>query len=454
MKGFFASIENKDIQQALIFSIFDGVLWALMFGFAENYLIPFALFFNATAFQISFMQGTMQFGISIAQLIGAPFIQKFKKRKALSITCNIFHASSFLAILFGGIFTKNPWVILISFMFGAFANSIAGPGWISWMNDIVPPDKRGRFWGYRNRIINFAQFTAITLAGILLYLAEIKKNEILIYIILFTIASMARFSSIVPLSKQYEPDMVVPSGRTDFKFRIFLSRLLFSNFGRFTLFSFILTFAVNIMAPIIPVFLIQSLHFNYIQYMIIMMSSMVSSFIAVSYWGPLADRYGNYRILIVTALSIPVIAFGWVFFKNFYLLVIWQLFSGFIWSGFNLSNLNYIFDSIRPENVPKISAYFQSLNNLCAFTGSMVGGLLSTVTGHFSIGFFAANNYEIIFLISGVVRLLCIIILAKRFVEVRKVAQSPGIRYFYIYQPMFNIINRFMLIFNRIRGKK
>jgi MFS family permease len=453
MKSIFPFLDKVKTRKALLFSMIDGILWAIMFGFAENYIVPLALFFNATAFQTSIMQGSTQLAISISQLIGSKIVHKIKKRQLISVVCVAFHALTFILIPVVAIITKNPLPIMILFVGGAFITNIGGPGWVSWMNDIVPPRIRGTFWGIRSRILNLTEFCAIIVAGIILYIADGHHILFFAYAALFIVGGLSRLFGTIPLSKQYEPPMSIAKAGTDVSFGTFLSKLTTTNFGRFSLFSVILTFAVNVMSPVIPVFLLSSIGFNYLQYSIVMMSSMVSTFLAMSYWGKLADKYGNYRILLITAVSLPIVAIGWAFIKDFYLLILLQLFSGFVWAGFNLANQNYIFDSIKPENVTRISAYFISLNNIAAFAGSISGGILTLVTKLFVIPFFAANNYELIFFLSGLLRFVIIFFLIKRFTEVRSVVPSPGLRHFYIQFPMSTIYNRLVVSIDRLQGK-
>ncbi len=441
-------------KKALWYSLVDGVLWSVMFGFAENYIVPFVLLFGATAFHASLMQGMVQLSISAAQLLGGEVVYRLRKRRILSVVTVIIHASTFIIIPIAALLTKNYWLIIVTFAFGAFATNLGGPGWISWMNDIVPTRTRGAFWGMRHRIVNFAMFCAIIVAGVLYFFAE--KNDFLIpvYIVLFTIAGLSRLSGTIPLWKMFEPQMAHAKESAQFKFRIFLTKLTTSNFGRFALFSFLLTFAVNTMAPVIPVFLFRSLKFDYLQYMIITLAPMVATFLSMSYWGRLADKYGNYRILLITAISIPLLSIGWAFIKDFAFLIPLQLFSGFVWSGFNLSNQNYMFDSVRPANMPKISAYFLSLNNLCAFIGSITGGVLTEVTRLFTISFFAESNFELIFLLSALLRIIIIVFLIKSFTEVRQVAPSPKIHHFYFSFPAASIYTRLVLSIKSFQRKK
>ncbi len=104
------------------------------------------------------------------------------------------------------------------------------------------------------------------------------------------------------------------------------------------------------------------------------MTSAILTLVFMPYWGPLADRYGNRRVLVATGLVIPFLALGWALFSSLWALVAIQVFSGFVWAGFNLCMSNYIYDAVRPVNLPKIYAYFNTLNTFSVFVGTLVGG--------------------------------------------------------------------------------
>lgn len=318
---------------ALYYSIIDGILWALMYGFSENYIVPFALLFNATVLQVTFINASNQLGLGVGQLLGAKFINNYPSyRKILPIICNAIHASSWVLIFFLTLKTKNVYTIIIIYSLGILATNFAGPSWLSWMNDIVPVKLRGEYWGSRNRILGIFQFIGIITAGLLLYNFKIMNKELLAFGILFSTAFLFRFSGVFALKKQYAPKMRIPEKAEIFKFNIFLTKLATTNFGKFSVFCFLMTFSVNFMAPLIPIFILKYLGFNYIQYTVIIMLSLILSFVFMTYWGPLSDKYGNYRILFITAISLPVISLMWVFIRDFYLLCILQILSGFVWA--------------------------------------------------------------------------------------------------------------------------
>ena len=450
MNGIFKQIENKNVRDGLYYSIIDGILWAIMFGFAENYIVPFALLFGASVFQIGLLQGLYQLGIGFSQLLGAKFITRFKKRKTLSINASRIHAFSWFFMVLIGIFIKEPWAIIIVFFIGISATSFGGPGWLSWMNDLVPHKLRGKFWGFRNTILGAVQFAAISIAGLSLYFAKKAGHELTAFLVLFTLAFISRVSNFYPLGKQLEQPISVPSREKEFHFRIFLTKLFPTNFGRFTIFVILISFAANLVGPFIPVFILQSLGFNYIQFTVILMTASIFSFVFMTYWGPLSDKYGNYRILYITAVSMPLLALGWAFIKNFYLLILLQTFSGFLWAGFNLATTNFIFDAVRRENVTKIMAYFNTLNTTFAFLGAFVGGISVEILQKAHFSFWVFNHFTIVFAISFILRIIILLIFLKNFNEVRKVEKSPAFHYFYIYKPTNDLLSVFEVLKQRI----
>lgn len=74
LSSFLVRVENKDVRRGLYFSNIDGIVWALMYGLAENFVVPFALLFGATVLQVSLITGFGQLGIGVSQLAGARFV--------------------------------------------------------------------------------------------------------------------------------------------------------------------------------------------------------------------------------------------------------------------------------------------------------------------------------------------------------------------------------------------
>lgn len=106
------------------------------------------------------------------------------------------------------------------------------------------------------------------------------------------------------------------------------------------------------------------------------------------------------------------------------LLALAQVYAGFVWAGYNLASANFIFDAVTP---PKIA----SMRGIPSFSyrtnpgltrrrsGRRVASYAPRKVGRTTLGFY----YPIlpVFLLSGLFRLLVVVILLPRFKEVRVV---------------------------------
>jgi len=436
----------RKIKTSLNASIFDGYLWAMMWGLGEMFVIPFAVFFQASSLMVSLINGLTQIGISISNVLGANFIEYYRNRKKLAIITNILHASSYLFIFFFTLITKDPAVILIFFVAGLVCTSFSSAGWTSWMNELVPERIRGRFWGLRNKYINLFQIIAALIGGAILSLA--KKFDITLFGFgfLFISAFFFRAASFIPLSKQYEPTMAAPSKKERISFFDFIFSLPKSNFGRFTIFNIFFTLSTSLMPALTTIFLLKTIKVSYLELSIINIALSLSSAFLMPYWGKITDNYGNYKVLAFTACGILLIPLGWTFFRETIWFIILNIFAGFFWSGFALSSQNFILDNVDKRVLHYNVAYYNALNNFMAFVGSVLGGILakafqSISLERFLIFTFTESKLEIVFFISFILRLIIIVLLLKTFTEIKRKKPLSNTVYIFIIQPAIEYLN-------------
>lgn len=435
MLGFLKALPDPRVRKTLAIGVLDAVTWAVMFGLAENFIVPFAMLFGATVFEVSLLQGGAQLATGLGQLAGGPLIQRGGSRRRNSIVVVAYFAFSWLLTFWGTVLTGSAWVAILLYCGSLFVANLASPGWLSWMNDLVPPNFRGRYWSARNTAAGLVQFLAIAAAGVVLFESKRLSFEIPAYGVLFTIAFAVRIGGAFAIRAQHEPPMRRTEEGRQMTFLKFLAELRTSNFGRFVLFSIFLNFTVVMIYPIIQVYMLKELKFDYIQYSAVMMTFTIASFVFMTYWGPLSDRFGNRRILLVSSVLLPFAALAWVFLSDWRLLIALQLVSGFLVSGINLTTMNFIFDSEKPERMAKSVAYFTALNTGFAFLGSVAGGALADVLQTVDWRWGLLGPLTTVFLVTAVLRLGVIGGFARGFREVRDAEPSPGLPYFFIYKP-------------------
>lgn len=280
------------------------------------------------------------------------------------------------------------------------------------MSDYLKPEERGIYFGWRSKWVGLFQVIAVLLAGILLSTFK-ELGENLGFSILFLIAFISRIIS-TRLMTHMEDIPYKASSQEDFTFLEFLKRFKESNFVKFVFYVSSITFATHIASPFFSVYMLRELHLPYYLYMTIHLSSVIAGILSFTWWGKHADMVGNAKVLINTSLFIPIIPLFWILFKNPYILMCTEFFSGFIWGGFNLCALNFIYDAVTPAKRVRCLSYFNFINSMAVFIGSTLGGYFSNRLPEFH-----PSNLIPIFMISALLRLAFHFLLSGKFHEVR-----------------------------------
>ncbi len=419
MKNEDITIEDKK-QSSLRNSVKDGSFFSIMRGFGEHYVAPFALALNATSPQIAFLTSIPQLLSSLFQLISAKITDLFKKRKALVLGTILVQALIWFPLFIIPFLTKNIPFLICFFTIYTVAGSFATPAWNSWMGDLVEENRRGRYFGYRNKVIGFFAFASIFAAGFILN-AFTKINPFVGFGIIFSIALTARLISFFYVKRMYEPSYIIQKKDT-FSIIGFTKRLRKTNYGRFVIFIFFYRFAVSISAPFFTVYMLRDLGFSYWTFTLITGVATVTSFLTMTYWGRYGDKFGNKKVLTVTSLIIPTLPILWIFSYTARYLFFVQLFSGFVWAGFNLSSANFIFDAVPAAKRVRCNAYFNVFYGVSIFLGASLGGYFTKILPTTSFFF---SNILIIFIISGFLRLIFALLFLGKIKEERKVDFIP-----------------------------
>jgi len=402
-------------------SIKEGIFASAKGSFGDYYIAPFAIAINASNSLVALLSSVSGFLGPLTQIFSSRLIEKHSRKKI--ILKSVFFESLMwlplilIAILFykGILVNTLPLLLLLSFSLYIILANIGAPAWFSWMGDIVDEEYRGRWFSKRNLIMGFVSVVLAISASF--FLNYFKENNWLMFgfIILFSLALIARLTCWKIFKKQYEPKIKLEKGYY-FSFWDFIRKAPKNNFGKFAIFRASLSFACFISTPLLAVYLLRNLKFDYTIYMIIILSSSVFALIVLEIWGKFADRYGNYRILGITSILIPIIPILWILSPlPVYLILIPALISGISWAGFNLATGNFIYDNVSQQKRGLAISYYNMLNGGGIFLGAGLGALL--------IRFLTVSFIEPLFLIfigGSIIRMIVIFWWLPKIKEIRK----------------------------------
>lgn len=373
------------------------------------FLTGMALMLGANDFQIGLLVA-LPFLMQTAQLASPFLVEKLGGRKRLVVQSalmarQIWWLSIPILLLTGG------WrldALLVIVIISGIMIMPAAPAWLAWMSDLVPERIRGRFFGVRNSGVALATVGASILGGLII---DMYKSRDLEYVGFAVIMGLGCILALVAfLYTKKLPSSPSEWDRQKFYLRQLASPLRDKRYRNLLKTFFIWNFAVGISAAFFAPHMINNLEMSFT---LISIYSSIAALVAIALnkpWGVLIDRFGCRPVVIICSFAISFVPLIWLLpGKN----TIWILFpevifSGAFWSGFNLAAFNMpIAYSPREDRIIYLGV-FSVLTGLGFFIASILGGLLAHtwVNFKFHIGSQAIINYHLLFVLSGVLRLL------------------------------------------------
>lgn len=420
--------EYKLIEQTKKISTKEAAAYSLMDGFGFRYISPYALAVGATNTQIGLLSSLPSLFGNLSQLLTYKAMKIWSRKKIVFIAV-LLQALMWLAIIAAGslyfIFNiKNQfpgYSVIIIYTLLILMGAFGGPAWVSWMKDIVKKDS-GKYFGNRSRIATSISLCCTFIAGFIL--DYFKGTKIFIgFIIIFFLSFIGRSFSAYYTTKQYEPKIIIED-KFYFSLKDFIKRMHKNNFGKFVIYFSLVSFAVNISAPFLAVYMLKELQFSYTYFMAVTLASVLTTLIFVGLWGKFADRYGNLKVMQITGALIPLMPFLWLISAIIdYKPLIWiflllvESFSGMVWAGFNLSAGNFIYDAVTRQRIGLCTSYFNIINGLGVLIGAMLGGWISSQ----NFVFLGLKPILFIFLLGATLRITVYLTMNKRIKEVREI---------------------------------
>lgn len=421
---------GADNNRSLSASLRDGVSHSIMLGAGENYLGPFGIFLQATTLQIGLLATLPLFFEAIAQWISALTLDRFRSRRTVIFWWATIQAMLWLPIAIlpfspgRGELSALLLICLVTFLH--VATGIIHPVWSSLMGDLVPLGSRGRFFGNRNRLTGLGSFVSLLLAGAILHFFERGELAAAGFAVVFLIAMLARFNSASWLRRYEDPEYCVLPEDT-FSFWQFLRRTPASNFAKFVFFFAAMNFGVAFASPYFALYMLRDLHLSYLEFTAVSVVSAISQFLTFRHWGDLSDRFGNKKILNICGWGICFVPMLWLFSANLMYIAAIQVIAGFVWAGFNLASANFIYDACSPPKRARCVAYRGVINSVFVLAGSIAGGYVAVrIPAALTLGPISwqpLHSLTLLFLFSGLLRLVAAGALLRKFHEVREVEQ-------------------------------
>lgn len=363
------------LRQALIYSLFDGMLCSVMVAMADTFSVAAAVRLKAPAMTIALLgSGPLLIG-SVGQFFLPLFLNPNQTRKHYVVASVRFQASFLILAGLTGFLPApySAWLYVAAFiLYGSSGNLFAGL-WTSWIRDCVPPQVRGRHFAWRNRFFSLVQLTCAISAGVIARNYSSQNAPWLLFCLLFFIGSIFRFGSGQCLSMQYEPKQSrLPTRSHVFGFRPS------KPFLGFCLAVALLQGTTAMAGPFFNVWFLRDLKFDFLIFTIGTACTVLGTIAFLPVWGRLTDSIGTSKVLRVTGLMCALVPLPYLFGSTPLAVWLFNFYSGIAWGGFNISNFNYLLRTTEKEKSDHYIAFASAVTAISVLLFSLIGGFLST----------------------------------------------------------------------------
>lgn len=258
----------------------------------------------------------LPFVCNFLQVFITPLLARWLPAKQVSVMGSVFHALSWSAfcVLLGLLPDNDPaksgLLIGIWFFISSFCSSITGVSWNAWVQEWVPARLRGKYFGRRNRLLQFSTLAFLLLAGWVLAVWEYSR---IAFQLLIAFAVLLRLLSIIWQLRMPTEQGARPPKRAASLSAQFVTLKRSAPFLRFIAFGAAWSFAANIFGPFYHVFMFEQLHLSAFQVGVLSVCGAIGAALSMPAWGALLDRYGNKGVMVVSLFLWQAQNFGWCF---------------------------------------------------------------------------------------------------------------------------------------------
>jgi len=362
----------------LIWFWFDGLFAAASDVFPFNYLSLLLIAIGGSGEQVGTFTALTSLSAALFLMPGALMEERLGHRKLITIISGGYLARAALLVIailpffFSG--QTLIWAFILISVVRVAAANLAFPPWISLVNDIVPLQGRGRYFGSRNTAMTLAVILVTWLVGFSVSnLDGISGYQWMIVLsIIFGLISVFAFSHIEDPKPAASLEQIA-----DFSLRgVWQDFRKNPHFFSFTMIFAAWNFVLFFSAPFFIVYMVEDLRFDATSIGYVLISGSVFKMLTQKKAGEWADRFGEGKILTIMMFLIPTVPILWMFSSTLWQVIIINGIAGFLWGVFELTSFNYLLHITPNTGRSRFSAVYQIIITLAASAGAATGTLI------------------------------------------------------------------------------
>lgn len=389
----------KLITGKLWFSYVEALLTSLVVGFAESYFAAFSLHLGCTPLQSGLLVSLPLIFAAILQFA----LQTKVKRVGLTYFVKRALVIQSLALLGLGCLSladsPTPFYYLMFYYsiywLGHFSIQ---PAWNRWISDIIPADQGQSYFSLRTRLSQIGIIAGLFGGGAMLHMNVLNIPEQYLFFGLF-MACFALKISIVQLFKKHPP----------YNLPLFLDLKHFRNlftqnidfFKRYATFNI----SIFISAPFVSAYLLSIRNVSYLSFMWIMASLFAGKVLSTYLLKHSSRQYDPHQMLIWGGMLAAPLPMFWPVCTTVPSMMFLHFLSGVGWAGWEMGLSLYFFSRIQGEKKIEVVSLYNYVGVITQVIGTVLGAILFRNL--------LKENFDALFVVSGIVRFLAVLGMRK-----------------------------------------
>lgn len=347
-------------------SIWNGAASIIAQSFMTSFIPLFAIqVLGASNFQVGLISSMPSFMTMLAMIPGAIWISRLEFKKAFT-AYHIFAArfGLFLISIIPFIpFTNQAWMLVVFIGLLNFPNALATLSWQSLIGDLIPDERRGKFFSERSQILTIVGMIVTFITGALLNIFD-KTNPVP-YQWIFLLGFLFGIVEVYYLIKHTEIKKTVKKQKT-FSKKMISDIFKHKPYFYFLICAILFNFGWQMAWPLFNIYQINDAHATAFWISVFTVANQISQIISYKWWGRFSDRYGNTMMLFIAAVGMGTAPFLMILSTNLYYLAFTNLWSGAFVAGTVMLLFNQLLRVSPEENR---TAFLANYNFLIALMG-------------------------------------------------------------------------------------